>query len=264
MASEEESDDAHLEEEQEAQSTISYERRAQHQQCLAEVFQLDSEELLARLAIEKYDQPGFIAAEVLVSLARSRFGSSSRVRSAIALALNRSLLSELRYFVNRNLQWYGVTTRSSEWEVEAVAEVRKAIFSGSADVSFAEVSFRVFADKRLRDWFKSQSRLKNKMPSVDALAAPDDGDGNSLSLTDQVEDDTGLSPEAQLAQKQLFARCRLAVARLPKQRRTALVMYVLQEMTYKQVGELMKLDESTVRHHVQSALKTLRNGDWHE
>lgn len=260
----EESEDANLEETDDAQSLTSYERRPQHQQCLAEVFQTDSDELLARLSIEKYDKPGFIPAEVLVTLARSRFGSSHRVRSAIAVALNRCVLSELRYFVNKNLQWYSVTTRSGEWEVEAVAEVRNAIFSSGVDVSFAEVSFRVFVDRRLRDWFKSQARWKNSMPSVDGLTEPDDGDGNRLSLTDQVQDDFGSSPEEQLAQKQFFARCRLAVAGLPKQQRTALVLYVLQDMTFKQAGEVMKLDESSVRYHVKSALKALRNGDWHE
>lgn len=258
------SEDANLDEDEDAQSLISYERRLQHQQCLAEVFQTDSDELLARLSIDRYDQPGFIPAEVLITLARSGFGSSLRVQSAIAMALNRCVLSELRYFVNKNLKWYSLTTRSGEWEVEAVAELRKAIFSSRVEVSFAEVSFRVFADRRLRDWFKSQARWKNTMPSVDALTEPDDGDGSRLSLTDQVEDDSGSNPEEQLAQKQLFARCRLAVASLPDQQRTALVLYVLQNMTYKQAGEVMKLDESSVRYHVKSALKTLRNGDWHE
>ena len=262
----EESEDADLDEDANAPSLTSYKRRPQHERCLAEVFQMDSEQLLARLSVERYDQPGFIPAEVLVTLARSRFSSSRRVRSEIAVALNRCLLTELRYFVNKNLQWYSVTRRSGEWERDAVAEIRKAIFSSRVEVSFAEATFRVFADRRLRDWFKSQARWKNMMPSVDGFIDKDDGDGdgNRLSLTGQVEDDTGSSPEEQLAQKQLFARCRLAVARLPEHQRIAVVLYVLQDMTYKQAGEVMKLDESSVRYHVTSALKALRNGDWHE
>lgn len=256
-------DDLHPDDDENAPSLTNYERRPEHQQGLAEVFQMDSDELLRRLSIGQYDQPGFIPAEILVALARGRFGSA-RVRNEVALALLRCVLVELRHFLNRNLQWYGVTSRNSEWQREAVSDVQVAIFESKAEVSFAEVTFRTFVDRRLRDWFKSQVRLKNKMPSVDALAPADDEDGNKLSLTEQVEDDISSGPEAQLARKQLFARCRVAVAELPDRQRTALTLYVLQDMTYKEAGAVMNLDESTVRTHVKLALKALRNGDWHE
>lgn len=246
------------------QSLKSYDRRPQHQQCLAEIFQLDSEELIARLEIKKYRQAGFVPAEVLVTLARGRYGGTARVRNAIALALNERLVIELRYFVNKNLQWYGVTTRSSEWAEEAVAEVRLKIFKSQIEVSFAEVAFRMFTDTCLRDWFKSQVRFKNDMPSVDSLGPADDEDGGQLSPTGQVVDDVGQTPEEKLAQKELFAQCRLAVQRLPDKQRTALILYVLQDMTYEQAGKVMGLEESSVRKYVKSALEALRNGDWHD
>ena len=253
--SEEESPDRDDEE------STCYERRPQHELCLAEVFQLDSDELVFRLAINRYDQPGFIPAEVLVTLARSGFGSGHRVRSAIAEALNRSVLRELRFFIKSHPNWYSVTKRSSEAEVEAVADVRSSIFTSKHEVSFSEVSFRIFVDKRLRDWFKAQARWKNSMPSVDCLTA-DDGDGPSL--RDQMEDGPQSRPEEQFELKQLVNRCLVAVVRLPAQQRRALTLYVLQDMTYKEAGEQMGLDESSVRYHVKSALKALQQGEWHE
>lgn len=260
----EEVDDAHLDDDGDAQSLTNYTRRPQHQELLAEVFKMDSDELLARLAIKKYSQPGFIPAEVLVTLARSRYGGSARVRNAIALALNERVVIELRYFLNKNLQWYGVMTRSSESAVEAVAEVQLRIFHSEVEVSFAEVAFRPFVGDRLRDWFKSQTRLKNSVPSVDSLKPADDVDGSQLSLIEQVVDEVGLTPEEKLAQKQLFARCRAAVLRLPEKQRTALILYVMQDMTHKQAGEVMGLEESSVRKYVKSALEALRNGGWYE
>jgi len=257
----EEADDAP---DDDAQSLKSYHRRPEHAQCLAEIFQMDGDEILERLEIKKYGRPGFIPAEVLVTLARGRYGSTARVRNAVALALNERLVIELRHFLNKNLQWYGVMTRSSESAEEAVADVRLKIFRSQVEVSFAEATFRMFVDTCLRDWFKSQGRLKNKMPSVDGLKPAEDGGDDQLSLTEQVVDDVGLTPEEKLAQKELFAQCRLAVRQLPDKQRTALILYVLQDMTYKEAGEVMGLDESSVRKYVKSALEALRNGDWHD
>jgi RNA polymerase sigma factor (sigma-70 family) len=262
-ATDEEADEEQLEDAG-AQSQASYIRRPQHEACLAEIFSMDSDELLARLAIKSYDYPGFIPAEVLVTLARNRYGSSARVRNAIALTLNGRLLIELKAFLNKNLQWYRVMTRSSESEVEAVAYVRERIFRSTVDVSFPEVTFGQFVGTRLLDWFKSEIRLKNKVPSVDAFRPVDDEDGNELSLIEQVVDDVNLSPDGALERKQLIIRCRAAVLRLSDKQRVALSFCVLHEMTHKQAGEIMGLSESSVQKYVKTALAALRSGDWHE
>lgn len=243
------------------EDSTCFERRPHHEQCLAEVFQLDSDELVARLAIRRYDQSGFIPAEVLVTLARSGFGSGHRVQTAIADALNRSVLTELRFFLKSHSNWYSVINRSSEAEIEAVADIRYSMFSSKHEVSFAEVSFRVFVDKRLRDWFKAQARWKNSMPSLDSLTADD---GEESSLVDQIEDESQSRPEDLFASKQIVDRCLVAVTRLPARQRLALTLHVLQDMTYKEAGEQMGLDESSVRYHVKSALKALQQGEWHD
>lgn len=262
----EESDQSHLDGDEDPQSPISYKRRPQHQLCLAGVFQMDGDELLRRLAIEKYDQPGFIPAEVLVTLARGRYGGSARVRNEIALALNRQVLCELAYFLKVNPEWYPIIARDSEQAAEAVSEVQLRIFKSTAEVSFSEVAFRMFVTARLFDWCKSQARHKNGMSSVDDVTATGEEAGQP-SRAEELVDEGTLAPEENVEreqQRKLFSRCWAAVKALPEKRRTALVLYVLQDMTYKQAGEVMKLEESTVRWHVQSALKALRNGDWHE
>lgn len=245
----------------EDEESTGFERRPQHEMCLAEVFQLDSDELVARLAIARYDQPGFIPAEVLVTLARSGFGSGHRICRAIAEALNRSVLTELRFFTKSYPKWYSVISRSSEAEIDAVADIRSSLFASKHEISFAEVSFRTFVDKRLRDWFKAQARWKNSMPSVDNLSA-DDGDGPAL--IDQIEDESMSCPEEVFALKQIVERCLVAVTRLPPRQRMALTLHVLQDMTFKEAGEQMGLDESSVRYHVKSALKALQQGEWHD
>lgn len=237
-----------------------YERRPEHEKCLAEVFQLDSDELVSRLAIDRYDQAEFIPAEVLVTLVRSGFGYSFRVQSAIAKALNRSLLKELRVFIKSQPNWASVLNRSSETGVEVIADIRSSIFKSKLDVSFAEISFRVFVDKRLRDWFKAQARPKNSMLSVDSLPAADE---DRPSLVEQMEDAPQKRPDELYALKQIVERCLVAVTRLPARQRMAVTLHVLHDMTLKEAGEQMGLDESTVRYHVKAALQALQQGELH-
>ncbi|MGN6529547.1 MAG: RNA polymerase sigma factor [Burkholderiaceae bacterium] len=262
----EDSDDSHPGGGEDEQLVTSYDRRPEHQQCLAEVFRMDSDELLRRLAIEGYDQPGFIPAEVVVSLARSRYGAgAARVRNAVALALNRHVIYELAYFVASYPEWYSVVARDSEQAADAVAEVRLRIFSSDKEVSFSEIAFRMFATRRLLDWCKSQVRQKNDMLSVDNLTASAEEAGQP-SMVGELIDESALALEDQLERdehKKLLVRCWQAVKALPEKQRTAVVLYVVQDMTNKEVGEVMQLDESTVRWHVKSALNALRNGDWH-
>lgn len=249
---------------EDAESLKSYQRQPEHERCLAEVFKMDGDKLLGALAIKKHTQAGYIPSEVLVTLARNGYGSSSRVRNAIAIALNERLVIGFKGYLNRNLKWFKVVSRSSEAQVEGVAYVRERIFRSQAEVSFAEVRFGMFIGMRLLDWFKSQTALKNKVPSIDGELAPKDEDGNQLSMADQVPDEVGLGPEAALQQQQLFASCRGAVLALPDKQRTAVLLCFHQNMTHKEAGKVMGLSESSVQKYVTAALNALRNGDWHE
>lgn len=247
-----------------AETNKSYQRLPEHELWLAKVFKMDGDQLLAALAIKKHTQSGYIPSEVLVTLVRNGYGGSARVRNAIATVLNERLVIGFKGYLNRNLKWLKVVTRSSEAQVEGVAYVRERIFRSRAEVSFAEVRFGKFIGMRLLDWFKSQTALKNKVPSVDGELAPTDEDGNVLSLADQVPDEVGLGPEAALQQKQLFERCRDAVLTLPDKQRTAVLLCFHQNMTHKEASKVMGLSESSVQKYVTAALNALRDGDWHE
>lgn len=246
-----------------APSLTSYKRRPNHEACLAEVFKMSSDQLIAALAIKRYDEPGYIPSEVVVTLVRGNFGGCARVKDAVALTLNQRLVDGLGVFLSQHLKMHGVMTRSSESAAEAVAYVRERIFRSKVAVSFPEVAFGPFLGTRFLDWFKSQLALKNRLPSIDALRAAQDDDGNELSLAGQVVDDVGLKPDEKLERKQLILACRAAVLQLSENQRTALIWCEVHDMTHKQAAALMGLSESSVQKYVKSALEALRNGDWH-
>lgn len=191
-----------------ADSLANYVRRPEHEIWLATVFKMTHDELVSALAIEKYNQPGYIPSEILVTLARNNYGGVARVQNAVALTLNKRLVSELGRFFHKEINWLGVLNRSSESRAEAVAYVIDHIFRSKVEVSFAEVAFGPYVKMRLLDWFKSEIAQKNSAPSVDAITAPSDEDGSGLSLTEQVEDEHTLTPEEALERKKMIRMSR--------------------------------------------------------
>lgn len=246
------------------ESLTNYVRRPEHELLLAKVFKMAEQQLLSALAIEKYSEAGYIPTEVLVTLARGNYGGRAQIRNEIALSLNRRLISELGLFFHKEINWLGVLNSTSVSREEAVAYVRLKIFGSKVDVSFAEVAFGPFVKTRLLDWFKSQITLKNTAPSVDAISFEKDEDGSGLSMTDQVEDESTLTPEMAMERKQLVKNCRAALMRLPEKQRTAVTLVYYQDMTHKQASAVMRLTESSVQKHIQKALLNLRKGDWHD
>ena len=254
-------DDCGLDVDVEADDVVSltnYRRRPEHDKWLASIFKMNEGCILSSLTIEKYNQPGYIPSEVLVSLARGNFGGSVSVRNAISLTLHKRLIIELGRFFHKEINWLGVLGRSSESRVEAVAYVIECIFRSKVSVSYAEVSFGDFVKHRLLDWFKSEVALKNSAPSVDAIAAEHDEDGSGLSLTDQVVDECALTPEETLEKKQYLQQCRGALLFLTEKQRTAVMLVYYQEMTHKEAAAVMELHESSVQKHVKNALVELK------
>jgi RNA polymerase sigma factor (sigma-70 family) len=242
----------------------SYERRPEHEAMLAVVFQMTAEEVLAALAVKRHTAPGFIASEVLVTLARAGFGTIYQVRDAIGLALNERIVRILSHFLLVNPEWNAVVSRSSEAKKEAVSFTQLRIFAADARVSFAEVTFKHFVDMRLLDWFRSQTRLKNKVPSVDGLRPPDAEDGEPLSLVEQIEDDVSLRPDEQAELNQLKERSQSALRSLPKKESQAVYFCIECEFTQQEAAWYMKCKDRSVRTYLKSALARLRNGDWYE
>lgn len=245
------------------ETLTNYTRRAEHELWLAKVFKMSQDELIAALAIQKYDHPGYIPSEILVTLARCNYGAVSIVRNEIALTLNARLVLELSRFFRKEMSWFGVLNSSSESKIEAAAYVCERIFQSKVEVCFAEVAFGPFVKTRLLDWLKSQISQKNVAPSIDEFAVAQDEDGSSLSPIDKVVDELALTPEQVLERQQLIRKCRNAVLLLPEKQRTAVTLVYLQEMTQKEASAVMCLSERSIQKYLREALLALKKGYSH-
>lgn len=242
----------------------NYVRRPEHEAMLAKVLQMAPGQLLRELSVKKHNEAGYIASEVLVTLARAGYGTTQKVRDAIGLALSERVVKGFTQFLLLNPEWYTLLDHSSEAKKEAVSFTQLRLFQTTAEVSFAEVTFREFINCRFLDWCISQTRMKNTMPSVDALENDGDDDDNPFSPVNQLADEDSLLPHEQVELNQLINCSQAAVLRLPEKERHAVNFCFNWDFTQKQAAEYMGCNERSVRTYLKSALAKLKKGDWNE
>ncbi|MYN04531.1 hypothetical protein GTP41_20780 [Pseudoduganella sp. DS3] len=240
-------------------SSTNYDRPPEMESVLAGVMAMREPDLLDALAIKAHSSSGFIPSEVLVTLTRLKFGNP-KVQQSVALTLHERIVKVTIWYLRRNPQWSTVIERSSESKKELVSDLWVKLMATRALVSFAEVRFLPFLESRILDWLKSQLRQKNSAPAAEALAAPVDENGDSMSLVDMVPDDDAMPVQDQVELKELLQRLELDVLKLPKKLRDAAYYCFELEMTQDEAGKLMKCSTRSVRTYLNKALVLLRKG----
>lgn len=86
-----------------------------------------------------------------------------------------------------------------------------------------------------------------------------DGEGNSLSLKDTVEDRNSPDPQGEYEALELRKRLADAINSLPEREKLLIALYYHENMTLKEIGEVIRVSESRVcQLHAQAILR-LRN-----
>lgn len=93
--------------------------------------------------------------------------------------------------------------------------------------------------------------------SMDA-AFEDEENENTLSLRDILSDENDLGPEEALVETELQQRLEVAVESLPTRLQLLLSLYYFEELTMKEIGEVLELSESRVSQLHTRAMKQLR------
>jgi len=181
-------------------------------------------------AIERYDPERDIKFETY---------AMARIKGAI--------IDELRA-----LDWVPRSVRSRAREIErAITELEARLGRAPTDEEIAgKLSISV---EELEESLTDISR--SSIAALDELWSAT-GEGDQVSLLDTLEDTTGPKPAEALDETELREALADAIARLPEREKLVVTLYYYEELTLREIGEVLGVTESRVSQlHTKAVLR---------
>ena len=181
-------------------------------------------------AIERYDPERDIKFETY---------AMARIKGAI--------IDELRA-----LDWVPRSVRSRAREIErAITELEARLGLAPTDEEIAgKLSITV---EELEESLTDISR--SSIAALDELWSAT-GEGDQVSLLDTLEDTTGPKPAEALDETELREALADAIARLPEREKLVVTLYYYEELTLREIGEVLGVTESRVSQlHTKAVLR---------
>ena len=181
-------------------------------------------------AIERYDPEREIKFETY---------AISRIKGAI--------IDELRA-----LDWVPRSVRTRARDIErAIAELERRLHRAPTDEEIADKLGITPGD--LEDSLTEISR--SSIAALDELWTATAG-GDQVALIDTIEDTSGPDPQGALAQTELKEALGEAIARLPEREKLVVTLYYYEELTLREIGEVLGVTESRVSQlHTKAILR---------
>jgi RNA polymerase sigma factor for flagellar operon FliA len=152
----------------------------------------------------------------------------------------------------RALDWVPRSVRSRAREIErAIAELEaKTGHAPTDDQIAAKIGISVDElEESLTDISRSSIAALDELWSLS-------GEGDQISLMDTIEDETGPRPEAALDQTEMREALADAIARLPEREKLVVTLYYYEELTLREIGEVLGVTESRVSQlHTKAILR---------
>ena len=152
----------------------------------------------------------------------------------------------------RSLDWVPRSVRTRAREIErAIAELERQLLRAPTD---AEIAAKIgITSDELEGSLAEIGR--SSMAALDELWTPSGG-GDQISLIDTIEDTTGPNPEFSLEQTELREALGEAIARLPEREKLVVTLYYYEELTLREIGEVLGVTESRVSQlHTKAVLR---------
>jgi RNA polymerase sigma factor for flagellar operon FliA len=181
-------------------------------------------------AIERYDPDRDIKFETY---------AISRIKGAI--------IDELRA-----LDWVPRSVRARAREIErAIGELEARLGTAPTDEQIA-AKIGISVDE-LEEALTDISR--SSIAALDELWSTS-GEGDQVSLLDTIEDTSGLRPADVLDASELREALADAIARLPEREKLVVTLYYYEELTLREIGEVLGVTESRISQlHTKAILR---------
>jgi RNA polymerase sigma factor for flagellar operon FliA len=152
----------------------------------------------------------------------------------------------------RALDWVPRSVRSRAREIErAIAELEAKLGVAPTDEQIADKIGITVAE--LEDSLTDISR--SSIAALDELWSVS-GEGDQVSLMDTIEDTSGPRPADALDETEMREALADAIARLPEREKLVVTLYYYEELTLREIGEVLGVTESRVSQlHTKAILR---------
>ena len=97
---------------------------------------------------------------------------------------------------------------------------------------------------------------RSSIAALDELWTVSSGGGDQVALIDTIEDTQGPEPQTALAQTEMREALGEAIARLPEREKLVVTLYYYEELTLREIGEVLGVTESRVSQlHTKAILR---------
>jgi RNA polymerase sigma factor FliA len=159
-----------------------------------------------------------------------------------------SIIDELRA-----MDWVPRSVRSRAREIErAIAALEAQLHRAPTDEEIAaKLSITV---EELDDSLTDIAR--SSIAALDELWTISSGSGDQVALIDTIEDTQGPEPQSALDQNELREAIAESISRLPEREKIVVTLYYYEELTLREIGEVLGVTESRVSQlHTKAILR---------
>jgi RNA polymerase sigma factor for flagellar operon FliA len=152
----------------------------------------------------------------------------------------------------RSLDWVPRSVRTRAREIErAMAELERTLMRAPTD---EEVAAKIgITTDELESALAEISR--SSIAAIDELWTPQSG-GDPIAVIDTIEDTTAPNPEFSLEETEAKEALAEAIARLPEREKMVVTLYYYEELTLREIGEVLGVTESRVSQlHTKAVLR---------
>ena len=159
-----------------------------------------------------------------------------------------SIIDELR-----SLDWVPRSVRAKAREIESTqAALERQLGRAPTDEEVAEK-----LEISVEDFQGSLMQISNStVVALDELWTVSDSSGDQVSLLDTMKDPNAVDPARELGVSELKDRLAHAISRLPEREKLVVALYYYENLTLREIGEVLGVTESRVSQlHTKAVLR---------
>ncbi len=198
--------------------------------------------------VEEADLISYGLIGLISSIERFEPAREIRFETFAITRIKGSIIDELR-----SLDWVPRSVRAKAREIErANVKLEHQLRRAPTDQEMASA-----LETTVEEFQESLVRISNtSVVALDELWTVSDSSGDQVSLLDTIEDEEGVDPARELDLSEMKDRLADAIARLPEREKLVVALYYYENLTLREIGEVLGVTESRVSQlHTKAVLR---------